>query len=62
MSTERYIQIFATVGVSTALLNLALMLSGVDVRKVDAVRGTVIVLVILVVRPTGLFGLGRGSE
>ncbi len=36
---EPHIQIFATVGVSTALLNLALMVFGADVRKVDAEFG-----------------------
>ena len=40
LSAEPHIQIFATVGVSTALLNLALMVFGADVRKVDAVLGT----------------------
>ncbi len=40
LSADGHIQIFATVGVSTALLNLALMLFGADIRKVDAVFGT----------------------
>lgn len=40
LSAEPHIQIFATVGVSTALLNLALMVFGADVRKVEANLGT----------------------
>ena len=40
LSAEPHIQIFATVGVSTALLNLALMVFGADVRKVEASLGT----------------------
>lgn len=40
LSADPHIQIFATVGVSTALLNLALMVFGADVRKVDANLGT----------------------
>lgn len=40
LTAEPHIQIFATVGVSTALLNLALMVFGADVRTVDAKVGT----------------------
>lgn len=40
LSADPHIQVFATVGVSTALLNLALMVFGADVRKVDVVFGT----------------------
>jgi len=40
LSADGHIQIFATVGVSTALLNLALILFGADIRKVDASFGT----------------------
>lgn len=39
LTAEPHIQIFATVGVSTALLNLALMVFGADVRTVDAKVG-----------------------
>jgi len=39
LTAEPHIQIFATVGVSTALLNLALMMFGADVRTVDAKVG-----------------------
>ncbi|GAC1357318.1 MAG: branched-chain amino acid ABC transporter permease [Variovorax sp.] len=39
LSAEAHIQIFATVGVSTALLNLALLLFGADIRKVDFALG-----------------------
>jgi len=35
LSADAHIQIFATVGVSTALLNLALMVFGADIRKVE---------------------------
>ena len=35
LSADAHIQIFATVGVSTALLNLALLVFGADIRKVD---------------------------
>ncbi|WP_176000904.1 branched-chain amino acid ABC transporter permease, partial [Paraburkholderia caledonica] len=40
LSSEAHIQIFATVGVSTALLNLALMIFGADVHPVDVTFGT----------------------
>lgn len=40
LSAEPHIQIFATVGVSTALLNLSLMVFGADVRTVEAKVGT----------------------
>ncbi|ROZ61408.1 branched-chain amino acid ABC transporter permease, partial [Ramlibacter sp. WS9] len=40
LSADAHIQIFATVGVSTALLNLALMIFGADVRKVEPSFGT----------------------
>lgn len=40
LSAEAHIQIFATVGISTALLNLALVLFGADVRPVDVAFGT----------------------
>lgn len=40
LTAEPHIQIFATVGVSTALLNLALMVFGADVRTVEAKVGT----------------------
>ena len=40
LSADPHIQVFATVGVSTALLNLALMMFGADVRKADVVFGT----------------------
>lgn len=40
LSADAHIQIFATVGVSTALLNLALMVFGADLRKADVVAGT----------------------
>lgn len=40
LSADAHIQIFATVGVSTALLNLALMVFGADVRKVETQFGT----------------------
>lgn len=39
LTAEPHIQIFATVGVSTALLNLALMVFGADVRTVEAKAG-----------------------
>ncbi|CAN5344109.1 branched-chain amino acid ABC transporter permease [soil metagenome] len=39
LTAEPHIQIFATVGISTALLNLALMVFGADVRKVEASFG-----------------------
>jgi branched-chain amino acid transport system permease protein len=39
LSAEPHIQIFATVGVSTALLNLALMVFGADVRSVQTSFG-----------------------
>lgn len=39
LSADAHIQIFATVGVSTALLNLALMVFGADLRKVDFAFG-----------------------
>lgn len=39
LSADGHIQIFATVGVSTAMLNLALMVFGADIRKVDASFG-----------------------
>lgn len=40
LSADAHIQIFATVGVSTALLNLALMIFGADVRQIDLTVGT----------------------
>ena len=40
LSADAHIQVFATVGVSTALLNLALMTFGADVRNVEARFGT----------------------
>jgi branched-chain amino acid transport system permease protein len=40
LSAEAHIQIFATVGVSTALLNLALLLFGADVRPIATTFGT----------------------
>lgn len=40
LSADAHIQIFATVGVSTALLNLALMVFGADIRKAEVVLGT----------------------
>lgn len=40
LAADAHIQIFATVGVSTALLNLALMTFGADIRKVDFALGT----------------------
>ena len=40
LSADAHIQVFATVGVSTALLNLALMTFGADVRNVEAHFGT----------------------
>lgn len=40
LSADAHIQIFATVGVSTALLNLALMVFGADIRKPEIVVGT----------------------
>ena len=40
LSADAHIQIFATVGVSTALLNLSLMVFGADIRKVEAISGT----------------------
>ena len=40
LTAEAHIQIFATVGVSTALLNLALLLFGADVRRVPVSFGT----------------------
>jgi branched-chain amino acid transport system permease protein len=40
LSSEAHIQIFATVGVSTALLNLALMIFGADVHPVNVTFGT----------------------
>lgn len=39
LTADPHIQIFATVGVSTALLNLALMVFGADLRKVDVAWG-----------------------
>lgn len=39
LTAEPHIQIFATVGVSTALLNLALMVFGADVRSVSVKFG-----------------------
>ncbi|MDR5767595.1 MULTISPECIES: branched-chain amino acid ABC transporter permease [unclassified Caballeronia] len=40
LSADAHIQIFATVGVSTALVNLALMIFGADVHPVDVSFGT----------------------
>ncbi|PQA80475.1 branched-chain amino acid ABC transporter permease [Limnohabitans sp. TS-CS-82] len=40
LSADAHIQIFATVGISTALLNLALMVFGADIRKVEVTFGT----------------------
>ena len=40
LTAEPHIQIFATVGVSTALLNLSLMVFGADVRTVEAKVGS----------------------
>lgn len=40
LHADAHIQIFATVGVSTALLNLALLVFGADVRPTNAVVGT----------------------
>lgn len=40
LHADAHIQIFATVGVSTALLNLALLVFGADVRSTNAVLGT----------------------
>lgn len=40
LSADAHIQIFATVGVSTVLLNLALLLFGADIRKADVTFGT----------------------
>lgn len=40
LHADAHIQIFATVGVSTALLNLALLVFGADVRVVHATVGT----------------------
>lgn len=40
LSADPHIQVFATVGVSTALLNLALMVFGADLRKVEFSVGT----------------------
>lgn len=40
LHADAHIQIFATVGVSTALLNLALLVFGADVRPVNASVGT----------------------
>lgn len=40
LSADAHIQIFATVGVSTALLNLALMVFGADIRKAEVTFGT----------------------
>ncbi len=39
LSADAHIQIFATVGVSTVLLNLALMVFGADIRKVEVSYG-----------------------
>ena len=39
LTAEAHIQIFATVGVSTLLLNLALMIFGADVRRVEFAVG-----------------------
>jgi branched-chain amino acid transport system permease protein len=39
LSADPHIQIFATVGVSTALLNVVLLVFGADLRKVDATWG-----------------------
>lgn len=39
LSAEAHIQIFATVGVSIALLNLALMVFGADIRKAEFALG-----------------------
>jgi branched-chain amino acid transport system permease protein len=40
LHADAHIQIFATVGVSTALLNLALLVFGADVRPANATVGT----------------------
>ncbi|RAR50176.1 amino acid/amide ABC transporter membrane protein 1 (HAAT family) [Paraburkholderia unamae] len=40
LSADAHIQIFATVGISTALMNLALMIFGADVHPVDVTFGT----------------------
>jgi branched-chain amino acid transport system permease protein len=40
LNADSHIQIFATVGVSTALLNLALLVFGADVRPIAAATGS----------------------
>jgi branched-chain amino acid transport system permease protein len=40
LNADSHIQIFATVGVSTALLNLALLIFGADVRPIPAATGS----------------------
>lgn len=40
LAADAHIQIFATVGVSTALLNLALLVFGADLRKADFALGS----------------------